>query len=325
MSVNGETLVYHYEARERFFLGVERADLCPRTGTPLLPAYATFVPPPILATQEEEIAQFDENLNQWRIVRNNFWRPVYEEVNYDAGRVMATYQPLGLSAFSGDFPSYPSIPQICNSSLVVTSICQRLRLIQEKFNAACFLHKAIVSGSLPLIPLDAPDAGNLACLPTHIYRYKLEIESIVYLMRRVLDCLAQLTYLITDADKFERTKRIAHNEIGRALDISTQGTDFSKIIVGGSERYENDATGFLKIINELFNSFKHCLMHDESYMLIGEENPTIVTYHAKHNDHSSMIVFHNHSAHHIMMGFQDTVLRILRNQKVFLSDVVAKN
>ncbi|MBT0569487.1 hypothetical protein KIK84_04060 [Curvibacter sp. CHRR-16] len=324
MSVNSETLVYHYEARERFLLWVGKANICPETGVPLLPANATFVPPPILATQDDEIAQFDKALNQWRIVPNNFWRPLCEEVNYDAGRLMATYQPLSLSAFGSDFPNYPSIPQICNSRVVVIAICQRIRFIQEKFNTACLLHKAIGRESLSLVPLDSPDAASLACLPTDIYRYKLEIESIVYLMRRVLDSLAQLTYLITDADMFQKTKKIAHNEIGRALDVSTQGTDFSRVIVGDGERYEKDSTEFLKIINELFNSFKHSLMHDESYTLIGEENPTIVTYHAKHNDHNSKIVFHNHSAHHIMMGFQDTVLRILSNQKVFVPYVVAK-
>ncbi|MBI5334950.1 MAG: hypothetical protein HZB72_10245 [Burkholderiales bacterium] len=325
MDANREMLVYHYEEQDRFFLGSEKADFCPLTGTPSLPAHATFVPPPLLATQGDEIAQFDETLQQWRIVPNNFWRPMRDEVNYDAGRRLATYQPIALSAFGDQFPNYPSIPQICNSFLVVTSICQRVRIIQEKFNVACSLHREIARGNSPLVTMDAPDATNLSCLPTPIFRYKLEIESIVYLMRRVLDCLTQLTYLITDAEQFKKTRKIAHNEIGRALDLSIRDTDFSRIIVGDGDRYDLDTTGFLNIINDLFNNFKHCFMHEESNLLIGAEIPTITTYHAKHNDHNSKITFHNHSAHHIMMGFQDTLFRIFKNQKTFLSNAVASN
>ncbi|MDO8769985.1 MAG: hypothetical protein Q7K57_15010 [Burkholderiaceae bacterium] len=319
MSTTSEVLAYHYEAESKFFLGAEKADICQLTSTPLVPAFATLTPPPILETDGEKIAQFDELSKQWSLVANDFWRPSFSEINYDAERPIKTYAPISLSMYGEFFPAYQSIPMICNSTLVVTALCQRTRAIHEKFNLICSLHKVLLSGVFPQVPLDSPDYAALASSPTLLYRYKLEVESMVYLMRRVLDCLTQLTYLLTDRDEFKRTKRIAHNEIGRVLEKSGKESDFSKVMVGDGTVYEEDKTGFLKTINDLFNSFKHCMMHEESNTLIGIEFPTIVSYHAKHNDHATTIIHHNHSAHHIMMGFQDNVLRILRNQKKFLT------
>lgn len=77
-----------------------------------------------------------------------------------------------------------------------------------------------------------------------------------------------------------------------------------------------ETTGFIATINSLFNSFKHCLMHEESCMPMGADTPIIVSYHAKNNNHNNEIVYHNHNAFHIMMGFQDNVMRIIRNQKL---------
>lgn len=319
MSDSSDILVYHYESEAKFFLGTSRADLCKIARTPLVPAFATLIAPPSFETDGESIAQFDDLSNQWNMVPNTFWKPRFSEINYDAGRSLSTYTPIILSIFGNCFPAYPSIPSICNSNLVVTALCQRIRAIHGKFNLICSLHQEIITGNASLIAIDSPEYSSYSSAPTCIYRYKLEVESMVYLMRRVLDCLAQLTYLITDSEEFAETKRIAHNEIGRALDENRKETDFSKVILGDGVVYEKDKTGFLKVINELFNSFKHCMMHEESNLLIGAELPTIVSYHAKHNDHRTEILYHNHSAHHIIMGFQDNVLRIIRNQKQFLT------
>lgn len=319
MSISNDILVYHYEADAKFFLRTSRADLCPFEGIPLVPAFATLIAPPSLEIDGNFIAQFNESSKKWEMVSNNFWKPEFSEINYDAGRPLSTYAPISLSMYRNCFPPYPSIPMICNSALVVTTICQRVMAIHEKFDLICGLHEGIIENKLPLIAIDSPEYSSLSRTPAYIYRYKFEVESMVYLMRCVLDCLAQLTYLMTDSEEFSKTKRIAHNEIGRALEVSRKETDFAKIIVGDGGLYEEDRTGFLKIINELFNSFKHCLMHEESNLLICAERPSIVSYHAKHNDHKEEIIYHNHSAHHIIMGFQDNIQRIIKNQKQFLT------
>ncbi|WP_072620932.1 hypothetical protein [Spirulina major] len=136
-------------------------------------------------------------------------------------------------------------------------------------------------------------------------------------MRRILDSLTQLTYLITDKEEFNKNKAIKHNEIGRVATLKTARNEFEAVLIGNGNEYAGDATDFLATINSLFNSFKHCLMHEESCILMGVDFPTIVSYHAKNNNHNNEIVYHNHNAFHIMMGFQDNVTRIIKNQKLY--------
>lgn len=179
-------------------------------------------------------------------------------------------------------------------------------------------YKDLFSGKEDI--MDSPNHEALASSPCLSYRYKLEVESAVFLMRRVLDSLVQLTYLQTNFPDFEKTKKIELNAIGRFVDIPVATTNIERIIIGDGVDYLMDKTNFLSVINDLFNSFKHCLMHDESYMIYSKDAPTIVSYQAKKNNHNNEIIFHNHHAFHIMMGFQDNVLRILQNQKVYQSE-----
>ena len=91
-----------------------------------------------------------------------------------------------------------------------------------------------------------------------------------------------------------------------------------EIILGNDAEYEKDKTGFLKILNELFNSIKHSSLHHESYASYSE-TPNIVSYYVKNNKLSSYKVkFHNHSLAQIMCGFIENFERIIRNQKKYL-------
>lgn len=305
--------VFHYEPTKKFYLGSEiMEDQRPEIG---LPAHSTDVQPPFDKLKDGMIPVF--NGINWEIVPDTFWRPKSKELNYYAGREANSYQPLSLSMYSKKFPNYPSMPMLCNTSLVTQAICQRTRLIHEKFNLIVDLHKQLNSQKLDDTPLDSPNHEALAASPTLLYKYKLEIEAIVYLMRRVLDNLVQLSYLLTNYAEFEATKSIAYNEIGRFADKETASTDLEKIIIGDEYCYSKDSTRFLRIINDLFNSFKHCLIHDESYLLMCPDTPSVTSYQAKNNNHNNEIIYHNHNAYHLIMGFQDTVLRILKNQNTY--------
>jgi hypothetical protein len=110
---------------------------------------------------------------------------------------------------------------------------------------------------------------------------------------------------------------IAHNDIGCVADLKSASNDFEAILIGDGNEYAGDATNFLSTINSLFNSYMHCLMHEESCMLMGIHFPTLVSYYAKKNNYNKEILHHNHNAFHIMMGFQDNVLRIIKNQKLY--------
>ena len=305
--------IFHYEPDKKFYLRSEFVeDQRPGVG---FPAHSTDVLPPFDSVREGTIPVF--NGTSWDVVEDTFWRPKIIQIGYDAGRIPESYAPIHLSMYSGHFPQYPSMPQLCNTFSVTQSIIQRVRLIHEKFSLISELQDLAKSNDLYGVPIDSPKYERLALLPTTWYRHKFEIETMVYLMRRVLDNLVQLSYLLTNYSDFDRTKIIAYNEIGKFADEESATTDIEKIIVGDGATYEQDNTRFLEVINGLFNSFKHCLMHDESNSLIGLEAPIVTSFQAKSNNYNNEIVHHIHSMHHIMMGFQDSVLRILKNQRTY--------
>jgi hypothetical protein len=307
--------IFHYEPAYKFYIGTEVIqDSRPNIG---FPAHSTDIKPPLEKIKEGEIPVF--NGSGWDIVADTFWRPKVRELNYDAARMSNTYKPLALSMYGHQFPLYPSMPMLCNTSLVIQAICQKTRLVHQKFEAALQLHKQVLSNDLSGAPLDTPDYQSLAASPTILYTYKLEVEAIVYLMRRILDSFVQLSYLLTNYADFESTKTIAYNEIGRFLDKKSALTDLDQIIIGSDDGYAKDSTDFLRVINDLFNSFKHCLMHDESYNLVSVEIPSVTSYQAKNNNHKNEVVYHNHNLYHLMMGFQDSIMRILNNQKHYLA------
>lgn len=312
--------IYHYEPTHKFYLGMELIDdKRPSQG---LPAFSTDTPPPFTLCPEGHIPIFHES--EWKIVLDNFWRPTIVEKNYDAGRSMTTLAPMVLSPFAGEFPAYPSMPMLCNTALVVIAICQKTRMIHKKFELLTAIHGAMLGGVAPVIPIDVPDRERYATVPTAQFEYKLEAESMVFLMRRVLDSMVQLSYLLTNYSDFWASKEISVNEIGKFIQVAAPTTDLERIIVGDGITYQSDNTGFLETINDLFNSFKHCLMHDESYNIFGETTPTLITYQAKQNRHRQSITFHNHNAHHLLMGYQDTVRRILRNQHTYLEQQIKR-
>lgn len=295
-------IIYHYEAHYKFFLCKE--EITERQQGVGLPAHSTEIPPPIDNCQENQIPVF-ENGN-WKIVEDNFWRPTTTELNYDAGRPVSSYKPDLFNSLGIQFPKYPSMPMLCNSQRVVMAICEKNNFIHKKFEALLSQHKKMLE-------------SYSVMLPSTLFELKLESESMIFLMKRVLDSLVQLTYLLTSFPEFLETKQIQFNEIGKFVTIENPKLEIQKIIVGNNCYYDSDPTNFLCVINDLFNSYKHSLMHDESYTILGQDIPTLVSYQAKRNNHSKEIIYHNHNSYHIMMGYQDTVNRILKNQHKYLT------
>ncbi|MBN2642544.1 MAG: hypothetical protein JXR78_12890 [Victivallales bacterium] len=303
--------IYHYESSEKFYL---RKEIIGDTKSYVgLPANSTDIKPPEYL--EGHIPVF--NGENWDIVEDIFWRPKVIELNYNAGRLRSTYKPISFSLFK-HFPSYPSMPKLCNSLQVVMAISQKIKIIHQLFENLCNNHSACLKPENIII--DGSNNDNFCCSPSLIYKYRFEIESMVYAMKRVIDSLAQLTYLLTNYDDFDKNRRIPFDGIGKIFAEDTPYAEVRMILIGDDENFKTDSTGFLKIINDLFNSFKHSLMHDETYSLFCKEVPSIVSYQVKYNNHNKTIYYHNHNAYHIIMGFQDTIQRILNNQKEYISN-----
>ena len=272
------------------------------------------------------------------------------EWNFDAGRPMNTYQPRTFYPLGMGIPSYPSIPDYLASKNFSIALNQKIRMIQGKLLQTAILQAKIISNPEainypPVFNIGHNAEGrqsDIAVTPSLIYEYSFEVEGMVYLMRRVIDSLVQVSSIMVGWERFRKTLKIEVDSIGSLLygkhkgNLSNHLKQLSSIICGDGISYKVDGLGklhqtkkqitctvtedaFLIVINELFNSFKHSLMHDESLSPQLTSHPTARSYQAEHNNHRSTIIVHNHNVFHLVMGFQDAVLRIFENQKAFMA------
>lgn len=307
-------IIYHYDMYYKFYIcseekvGIVEEDARKGIG---IPAGSTIVPPPIDQCRDNEIPVFENN--SWIIVQDDFWRPEYEEINYDSGRSVDTFQFIEFNW--NDLMKYKSMPQICNTSLVGMRIYQSIIIINKKFAQCIEMHRMVLENRINNV-VYSPVKGAMTFCPSVSYELKTDLESIVFIMRRVLDSLVQLTDLMVNFSLFERTKCLSHESVGSLFSENPRCQTVKSIVTGG-DIYEYDNTGFIKVINSLFNGYKHCIMNDETFRLINSDYITITGYSVKKSNYDKLIYFHNHNAYHFMMGFQDCVARVLRNQELY--------
>lgn len=310
--------IYHYEPFYGFYLKRELYEAPLGIG---LPAHSTAIEPPILICADGFIPVFKKG--KWVIEKDDFWRPRYETVTYISGAPLGSYTPISLSSLCGDFPVYPNLPHICNTALVCLLIEQKIRAAQGKYNEAITYYGNIFKGEETIqIPISGPKdyIKNFAETSATLYQYHFLVEEMIMYIRGVLDNLVQLTYVLTNFDEYIETMTVKQDKIGRLGTTSNPTTDLERVIIGDNIRYEKDLSkiSFLKVINQLSNSMKHSMMHAEAYNQLGESRPTIVSFYADYNNHKKVIMHHQHYLEDMMIGFQQTVLRILRNQKKYI-------
>lgn len=312
--------VYNFDSQEHFYTGWEWVQQVVGLG---LPGNSTDIPPPAFA--KGQIPVFKEG--KWILVEDNFWRPSYQEVTYLSLKNNDSYQPLSLSALMGDFPTYPNLPQVCNTLLVSNLIVQKLRCVQEKYDELVKIHrKARNIFWLNRVPLDGPKdfISKFASKTNRQYKYHFVAEELVAAIRSALDYLVQLTFVLTSYDQYQSSKMVTVDSIGKYLKLKNNGklgVSVDQIITGDDMEYRTDITNYLRHINDLSNSIKHSMMHAEVYSLHCLEIPTVVSLQAGNNNHKKDIIYHNHIACQLVIGFQDTLLRILANQKRYLTKI----
>lgn len=306
-------LLHHFDRFQKFYLySEEKFNLIEKNAEKGIgiPAFSTTVEPPLKLCSDDEIPIFKGST--WQVVKNDYWRPKCIEVNYDAGRSMDTFQYMKVSI--EDFTNFPFMPQLCNTHLVVIRISESLVIINKKFSQCVEMHKTLLGDQYCDI-INYQQKETMLFTPSINYELNIEIESIVFIMRRILDSLVQLTDLMVNFSKFEQTKTFNYGSIGTLL--SSEKENMVKSIILGGDIYSSDDTKFLETSNNLFNAYKHSLMNDETFQLFSPDYLTFTGILVKNQDHKKSIQYHNHNAFHFMMGFQDTVLRILKNQKTY--------
>jgi hypothetical protein len=204
------------------------------------------------------------------------------------------------------------------SPLIVMRLVQSVKHIDALFHKILSLHSSIRSGDL--IPFDdfSGDDSKFCGGPTLLHSYKFESEALVFHIRHCLDTLCRLTELLTDGDRVNENKQFRCDSIG-VLFGTQKSSQVANIVRGLSSDLEGDETEYLSISNDLFNAMKHTHMNSETQNLFCLEIPFVTAFHAPDGEHGNQISYHNHNAYHLMMGFHDTIDRIIRNQLAYLA------
>lgn len=231
------------------------------------------------------------------------------EINFDAKRSISTYKRIfrnEVNVFDINyyFPQYPSIPYYLNTTLSVIEILKYCSHIEVEFENLRQEWREMHQKYHFTIP----------------YSFKIRIFDLVIHMRRVIDSLIALTYILVHYKTLLKDYVLRIDSIGESL--KRQDDIVSQIIFGNDKLYKKDETNFLRILNNLSNSFKHSVMHCESESIYSrdKDNPSIVSYYQQKNRFNQILEDHNHSLCHFVMGFQDTFVRILENQKIWISN-----
>jgi len=320
MVQNQKVLVHYFNASYRYYEGAELITYDHGQVGP--PSLATEIPPPLLICAEGYIPVFTVE-NKWVIKENTFWKPTVLNKHFHAGFFWGHYTPFALSVTGGDFPLYTSLPQIFTNVPLPFLIQQKIRNIHKKYNELNLLYLKIKGNSQvdKFIPLDGPKLGddgmNSYASPCLTYEYHFVAEELIMCMKSVLDYLVQLTSIMVDRETSISKNQVLRSELGKLGEINTPNTDLEKLICGDGAGYMRDNNDFLIIINELSNSIKHSMIHCWAYNEYADSEPIVLSYQAKNNKFSNPLIYHCHSLEQLMIGFRNTVKRILWNQKKY--------
>jgi hypothetical protein len=226
-----------------------------------------------------------------------------KELNYDAGRKAETFCPDDIEM--QDLP----FARLGSFSLVVR---QRYRYCHKLFDQLVVLHTQVIDQE-ELDISDSPVAGQMVGKPSRRHEYSFLSESLVLQMRRSIDTLIQYAVLIDIVPEDVPGSKLTESGLDDLLKCGGSEKEVFRRLLGKLPLKQADPTKFLTVINNLFNAMKHHWPHEESHNLTGKESPTIVSYYAKHNDTSDVVVFHNHNAFHVIMGYQDTMRKFVTN------------
>lgn len=232
------------------------------------------------------------------------FKPSFHEINYASGLNIKTFdidKYLCFEAyFSKEGPNFERIkliPNILDPKLTWLEIIKKIRYIHILFKDISEKYNTEISGMIQ-------------------YPFKEHTESIIFHMKTVIDMQVQLASLETDYDSIINNHKFNIDSFGKVLGLDASSSALKKIICGG-DCFEKDNTNFLTILNNLFNSIKHCSLHSEAYSQYGIDSPTVVTLYVKDNNFGNEIEYHNHYLFQLIIGFDNNVRRIFRNMRLY--------
>lgn len=261
---NSQVAVYNYDGDDFFFTGIEPACLCPQTGQPLLPAFATFIEPPTKEQMGEEIAIFSPAEQKWIVVDNNFWHP-----KFSRRKIRLSHQLNGDLSITQIPPlshniHYRGVPRVILAPTISLALTGRLHYISHRANEI----KALHSNSLQVCTVEA------------VHYQKIASEDLVIQMKRFVDDVFVHEWIELERESAEfKEKRIVRLQAVNEIHKLADGPAKEKLT---SMRDEDPV--FFQIITDLRNSFAHHLPVAEAYNLIGIDHPTVNTIYTRNGD-----------------------------------------
>ena len=225
-----------------------------------------------------------------------------ETVTYYSGREISSFEPRSLKIKDG--------PQ--GGARLWLRIVDRYNYCHQLFSEINELYKIVIR--MESFPLG--DGSLLSPLA----QYKFQSENLIFQIRRTIDSLIQLSSLTYEHSGNDQPIKLKTSDLGQLVGKNQTAHLVHPIINGDKEKYAQDGTNFLEIINDLFNAIKHHASHEEDFGIPRDRFPFITSYYAEKNNYCQPVVFHNHYLHQLMMGYQDNVSRIVANLKLALRE-----
>jgi len=254
------TLVYHFDPTDKFYLRADEADVCQITGQPLVPGSATLQAPPAFDIEDEKIAVYVSEEQGWTIAANNFWRPTIVRCKPVLGNSMIGN--LSVIQYPYDkLLKYPGIPRVMNSMTFGMALSGRLFYMQKRLEEIlrhCQKRAYWVS-------------------PHELAYEKIATEDLVFQMKRVVDEIFMNEWICLEG----MGQKFAEEHIIRVLGVN----EIDKVPAGPTKTHlinmREEDPEFFKVLTDLRNSFAHHFPVAEVYNLIGLDHLTVNTLYVK--------------------------------------------
>lgn len=295
-----QPIVFEYDRYDRFFTGPSLAQLNQKTGEVLVPGDATEVPPPT-EWPKGCIPVFCPDKNAWKIRPDTFWRPhITKEDGYDSAESfdgvpqLPAINPLRMRSFA-------EIPRVFSQGLFNVSFSQRIRESNRRIREIYKIHAMLAQNNGPIDP-------------DLFYQLKLEIEVCIYLFKKSIDEIVTVIYIDLYIERIKECHEIEVWSIGQIL-APKRGEDGTGAIVQRiKEAMQFEKYGaFLRVVNDLHNSYKHDIFSSEASGDFGIDEPIITTLKSSRGN-LSRLRYYEQSFSHIVLGMASFLRATVLNE-----------
>ncbi len=160
--------------------------------------------------------------------------------------------------------------------------------------------------------------------PDLYFEYIFLNENIIYRMMSIFNNLIFIVYLISNEKQILSENKVCNVDVGNVCRDRSKNFyihEYIKIVKGDYE-YMADATKFLSMLNNLYNSMKHSINRTYSASILITDEPTVYSLDTprKSVDIDQIKKAHVHQLKELMKGFNYNFFRIIDNLKLYINN-----